>query len=185
MTHNSSILQSILRSAGSRLYGWIAISFLICGCANITPVEYSEFDYFGREGIPSGWMRDFSPVPADSANFNRRMYDVILTVRYNSRCSSRNIILDIEEFSLSNSEPDSLRIDMPLFYPDGRPLGIGNLGLYEISDTLRRDIPIQEGYTISVSTPLSSKETSGINAIGIRLSGSGETTPLYIKNFFN
>lgn len=182
MTRGLLHIASILRLSLRRSAGWIVFSLLLSACVEITPVEYSQFDTFKTNGIPMGWVADFSPHPADSADLDKGLFDVVLTVRFNSRSRSRNIVLDVEEYSLSHPAPDSTRLDITLFSDNGKPLGNGNLGLFEITDTLRRAVPIHEGYMISISTPLSPEETVGINAIGISLARTGGNTPLRIKN---
>ncbi|MDE6007967.1 MAG: hypothetical protein K2G90_02040 [Muribaculaceae bacterium] len=185
MTRGLLHIASILRLSLRQSAGWIVFSLLLSACVEITHVEYSQFDTFKTKGIPLGWVADFSPHPADSAELDRSLYDVVLTIRFNSRSRSRNIVLDIEEYSLSHPAPDSTRLDLTLFSDNGKPLGNGNLGLFEITDTLRHGVPIHEGYSVSISTPLSPEETVGINAIGISLSKTGSITPLRIKNPLN
>ncbi len=186
MTPGLSQIKSILRpSEFRRSAGWIAFSVILSACAEITPVEFSHFDNFGSRGIPDGWVYDFNPVPADSADMGRALYDVVLTVRFNSRTSSRNLVLDVEEVSLEKMEPVNSRINLTLFSDEGKPLGTGNLGLFEISDTLHRAVPVYEGYSVAVSSPLPSSETVGINAVGVSLVRSGRKSPLDIPSPLN
>lgn len=182
MTRGLPHIQSILRRALRRPAGWIVFSLLLPGCTDVTPVEYSQFENFSLSGIPQGWVGVFTPVPADSADFGSARYDVVLTVRFNNRSRSRNVVLDVEQVSLASETPDTSRVELPLFSDHGKPLGSGNLGLYELSDTLHRGVSIDEGYTITVSTPLSPKETAGINAVGISLIRSGAHSPLNLKS---
>lgn len=167
--HKKSLLLSALEPA----VAGIVFSFLLTSCSGLSHVDYSEFENFSPEGIPQGWVAEFNPYPLDSVMAGKNLYDVILTVRYNGRCSSREIILDLEETSLEKMTPDSLRLSLPLFSEAGKSLGKGNLGLYELTDTIRRAIHIPEGYTVAVTTPLSSEQTVGINAVGVKIVESG------------
>lgn len=182
MTRGLPHIPSILLRALRRPAGWIVFSLLLAGCENLAPVEYSQFENFMSSGIPQGWVGVFNPAPLDSMNFDRERYDVVLTVRFNRRSSSRNIVLDIEQFSLSADDADTIRVEMSLFSDQGKPLGSGNLGLYEMSDTLLRGVTVKEGYTVTVTTPLSPKETTGINAVGISLVRTDVTSPLNLKS---
>ena len=85
----------------------------------------------------------------------------------------KSVILNLEEFSLSHSKPDSLQASIRLFDNEGKPLGHGSYGVYEMADTIRRGISIPEGYSISVSSPLPMNSTAGINAVGVVLSYTG------------
>lgn len=173
MTYGLRKIKTILTESVRLPAGWFAFLFIITACSKVTPVEYSRFYDIPSDGMPQEMVYEFNPVPADSASIGKDLYDVVLTVRYNNRCRSSNVILDIEEISLENMRPDSTRIDIPLFDNEGKPAGSGNFGLFEISDTLRRAVPLQEGYSVSVSSPLPGEQTAGINAIGISAVPSG------------
>lgn len=169
--------------------GWILCLLILSACGKDTPVVYSEFVTIGEKGIPLDWEYTFSPVPYDSAELATGRFDVIVLVRYSNRCVSKNVILDAESLSLEHTQPDSLRLNIPLFDPNGNPLGTGNLGVYEIADTIATGMRIPEGYVISLSSPVSSEETKGVLDIGIKLTRSGqEEFSVYkylpVKNLF-
>lgn len=136
-------------------------------------VEYSSFIDISGDGIPENRAYVFFPVPADSLSSGIVDYDVILVVRYNSSAKAGSIILDVEELSLRDENPDTIRVSIPLFDDNDEPVGKGNYSIYEAADTLRHGIRIQDGYLLSVSTPLPREETIGIRSIGIILSRSG------------
>lgn len=181
MTHGLTHIHSILQDAFRRPAGWIVFSCILTGCTELTPMEYSQFENFDSSGIPQGWVGEYNPFPADSLNIGKGVYDVVMTVRFNTRARSRNLIVDVEQFSLSMPEPSSQREEIILFSNEGKPLGKGNLALYEINDTIRRGVRVDEGYTVTLTTPLSPAETAGINAIGVSLVRSGAKSPFYIK----
>lgn len=182
-----SKIKSILPSLSMRKAGWTVFSSLLfsislSSCLQNAGVEYSRFVATGETGIPENWEYEFSPVPADSASIGKIPFDLILVVRYSATTESKDVMFDIEEFSLQQDIPDTTSVKVSLFNEENKPLGKGNFAIYEIADTLRRGIKIPEGYTISVSSPLTQEETVGINAIGIILSRTGSSRNF---NFFN
>lgn len=182
-----SKIKSILSSQSTRKAGWIVFSsflfsILCSSCLQNAGVEYSCFAATGETGISENWEYEFSPIPADSASIGKIPYDLILVVRYSSTTESKDVMFDIEEFSLQQDSPDTTSVKVSLFNEENKPLGKGNFSIYEITDTLRHGMKIPEGYTISVSSPLPQEETRGINAIGIVLSRTGSSRNL---NFFN
>lgn len=153
--------------------------FLMPGCGPIKVADYSGFTAIGPAGMPTGWEYEFFPEEADSLLDLSIPYDVIVAVRYTNRCASRSVILNIEEFSLNQEHPDSTISDIHLFDEEGQPLGQGNYGIFEVTDTIRKAYRVPEGYTLSVSTPLPSSATVGIRAIGLILSDSRRDNNLF------
>lgn len=148
----------------------ILLSFILPGCGHIKVADYSGFTAIGPNGMLTGWEYEFCPQESDTLLDLSIPYDVIVAVRYTNRCASRSVILNIEEFSLKHEHPDSIVVDIPLFDEEGYPLGQGNYGIFEVTDTLRKAYLIPEGFSLSVSTPLPSSTTVGIRAIGLILS---------------
>lgn len=89
----------------------------------------------------------------------------------------------METISLVHDSPDSARVEIPLFYPNGEPAGKGNFGVYETAYTLAKDMALPEGYVVSISSPLEAKDTKGIIDIGLRLTRSGEEVPNLLHIF--
>lgn len=154
--------------------GWILLSAVMSACGKLTPVVYSEFADIEGDGIPQNWEYTFCPVPFDSAEIVSGRFDLIAVVRYSNTCASKSVILDVESLSLEHSKPDSARVSIPLFFPDGTPTGKGNWGILEVSDTLARGISIPEGFVVSMSSPLDEEATKGILDLGLKLSRSGQ-----------
>lgn len=171
----ASIYKSTHKPLPRCLMGWILCFIMFAACGKATPVVYSEFVDIDKDGIPPNWEYTFSPVPFDSTEMVNGLFDVIVLVRYSNRCASKNVILDVESLSLEHMQPDSVRLSIPLLDSTDKPLGEGNLGVFETADTLARGIRIPEGYVVSLSSPLPSEETKGIIDIGIKLSRSGQT----------
>lgn len=153
---------------------WILFSLILTACGHLTPVVYSEFANIGEDGMLSNWAYTFYPVPFDSTDINTGQFDLILLVRYTNRCTSKSVILDVESFSATQSTPDSLRVEIPLFDSEGTPLGKGNFGMFETADTIASGIYIPDGYTISLSSPLPDEKTSGVIDVGVKLSRTGK-----------
>lgn len=184
-----SIIKSTHKPVFRGLLGWILCLFILSACGRQTPVVYSEFVSIDEKGIPTDWEYTFSPAPFDSTERESGRFDVIVLVRYSNRCASKSVILDAESLSLDHCRPDSLRINIPLFDANDAPLGNGNLGVYEVADTIASGIIIPQGYVISLSSPLPADDTMGIIDIGVKLSRSGqEEFNLYrylpVKNLF-
>lgn len=155
------------------LFGALLSITIACGsCTKDSSAAYSQFVHIAETGIPEGWEYEFNPLPTDSTLLPDTSFDEIIVVRYTNSFSSKSVILNIEEVSLEHERPDSLEIKLSLFSNKGRPLGKGNYGIYEVSDTIRKGIKIPEGYSVSVSSPLPGESTVGIKAIGIILSES-------------
>lgn len=166
--------KSTSQSLSWRLMGWILLFMVMTACGKISSVVYSEFADIEGDGIPQNWEYTFSPVPFDSAEIATGRFDLIAVVRYSNTCASKSVILDVESLSLEHSQPDSARVTIPLFTPDGTPTGKGNWGILEITDTLSRGISIPEGFVVSLSSPLDADATKGILDIGLKLSRSGQ-----------
>lgn len=168
----------LLRKTGWTVFLILFFPVIATSCFENAGVEYSHFAEIGESGIPEDWEYEFSPVPADSASFGKVPFDLILVVRYSSSTRSKDVILNIEDFSFEQEHPDTTELTIPLFNKDNEPLGKGNFAIYEIADTLRRGITIPQGFTISVSSPLPQEETAGIRSIGIVLSRTGSSRKL-------
>lgn len=146
-----------------------ALLLLMPGCSYINTADYSGFISIGPEGMPQGWEFEFSPTAADSTLSLTPLYDVVVAVRYTNNCPSQSVILNIEEYSLIRETPDSLTIELPLFSSDGIPLGKSRYGINEVTDTIHRGYRIEEGYTLSMSSPLPRAATAGVQAVGLIL----------------
>lgn len=164
--------------------------FLFCvapavavACAEISDTDYSSFADIPAEGMPQGWEFVFNPTQSDSAAILSGHHDVVVVARYTNECHSRSISLDIEEISFSNPTPATTRVEIDLFGDDGRPLGTGVYGVYEIADTIHRQIEIADGYSIAVSSPLQFTQTRGMKAIGIVIPRSGSRPVIPIPEF--
>lgn len=144
-----------------------ALPSALRGCGDIRTPDYSEYTHIPPEGIPQGWEFEFNPIGSDSASLVDGRHEVVVALRYTNRSRTRNLILNVEEMSLWHETPDTLTLTIPLFDSNGRPLGKGNYGVYEIADTIRKNMKVPPGYSIALSSPLSDSVTSGISDIGV------------------
>lgn len=142
---------------------------LMQGCSPFNVADYSDFTPIGPDGIPTDWEYEFSPSQTDSLLDLSGKYDVIIALRYTNLCPSKSVVLNIEEFSLMHEHPDTLKTEITLFDELGNPLGQVHYGIFEITDTLKRDYRLPDGYTLSVSSPLPASATAGVRAIGLIL----------------
>lgn len=153
-------------------YG-IIVRFIVIGVLFLSSCTLKELPVvsvvqdFDNNGIPQGVVFDLSTTSEDSASLALRPYDVILTLRYTNRCHSRDVIFNIEQNSLGHTQPDSSQVVFHLFSPTGHPLGKGNYGVYELSDTIRRNYHVPDGYVVSVQSPLQESATVGIKSFGL------------------
>lgn len=139
----------------------------LSGCSQIKTADYSGFTNIGIEGMPTDWVYEFSPFSPDSTLNLPGVYDVVIAVRYTNNCPSQSVIFNIEQFSLAHEHPDSSRVEIPLFDKEGTALGKNRYGINEITDTIRRGYRIPEGYTLSLSSPLPTESTAGIQSVGL------------------
>lgn len=154
----------------SFLYPVLMFLSLPSGCENLDKIDYSDFADIPQSGIPQYWKYDFVTTEKDSAQTISGVHDAVIAVRYTNECKSRSVFLDIEEYENGNDTSDTLRIEIPLFDDAGKALGKGIYGIYEVSDTIRRNFKVNDGYIMSVSTPMKESSTAGIKSIGFILS---------------
>lgn len=173
--HSTLNKKSTSKQLSWQLMGWILFAAVMTSCGKINPVVYSEFANIGPDGIPQNWEYTFAPCPFDSSEIATGRFDLIAVVRYSNTCASKSVILDVESLSLEHAKPDSARVIIHLFSPEGAPTGKGNWGILEISDTLSQGIAIPEGYVVSLSSPLDEDTTKGILDIGLKLTRSGQS----------
>lgn len=145
----------------------ISLTLVASGCNRINIADYSTYVGMPTDGMPTDMNFELAPESIDTILDLTKPYDVIVAVRYTNSCPSKNVIFNIEEFSLNQECPDSLRMELSLFNNEGRPIGKNMYGIIEITDTLHKDFRIPQGYSFSLSSPLPPSSTIGIKAIGL------------------
>ena len=141
---------------------------VLASCNRAEKVAYSDFVAFGEDGWDPLCVVGFTPYPADSLAPPGERFDLILTLRYSPRDLSQSIPLEITEED-ENGITDTERITIKLCDDKGEPLGKKGIALYEISDTLRRNISLPDGYALSVSSLSPPENTLCLRNLGITL----------------
>lgn len=150
---------------------WIILSGIIMlfgSCRRVDNVVYSEFANFDNEGWDPVCVLPFSPWPMDSILTHADRFDLILTLRYAPNYPSSEIPLEISEED-ENGVFATNRLTVRLRDKNGKPRGRKSLYLYEISDTLRRDMQLSDGYVVNIATLSPPSNTQGLRNLGLTL----------------
>lgn len=139
--------------------------FLFISCGKIKKIGYSEFNDFGYSGMMPSVVYEYFPCKVLEKDSIDKIYDINLVVKYSLRCHSETLPLEMEVSSLESDTIITEHIDVQLFDKDGVPKGKGNYGVYEKIIPLRKRAKIEEGQSISFSTPM--PEAKGIVALGV------------------
>lgn len=145
-----------------------AVAAAGCSCRRIDNVAYSEFAAFGTEGWDPVYTLDFTPWPTDSVVNPEDRFDLILTLRYSPKNASTQIPLEITEED-ENGVMDTHRLTINLRNDKGKFRGSKSVFLYEISDTIRRDFKIPDGYSVSINSLSPISNTLGLRNVGLTL----------------
>lgn len=149
----------------------VAVAVLLCSCGGVDRVGYSRFVDVPVDGWPPEQTFAFDPEETDSARM-AQTYDLVVSVRYTTGYPYRELWLALEEFT----QEGYLRTDtVQLQLTDGRghPMGRGKLGLYSVTDTIRRDLKVPEGYHVEIGHVLADEELEGVRNIGLTLLRKG------------
>lgn len=144
------------------------IIMLFGSCRRVDNVVYSEFANFDNEGWDPVCVLPFSPWPMDSILTHADRFDLILTLRYAPNYPSSEIPLEISEED-ENGVFATNRLTVRLRDKNGKPRGRKSLYLYEISDTLHRDMQLSDGYVVNIATLSPPSNTQGLRNLGLTL----------------
>lgn len=148
------------------LVGMVAV----CGsCRQIDNIVYSDFMSFGSGGWDPACVLPFSPLPMDSVMDPDERYDLILTLRYSSIGASSDIPLEITEED-ENGVTGTRVLKVHLRHDNGKPRGRKGICLYEISDTLRGNFKLPDGYMVEIASLSPASNTVSLRNIGLTLS---------------
>lgn len=149
---------------------FIAILTLLAftSCNEVKQTAYSEFVAFGSDGWDPVCTLDFFPYPTDSVITTGDKFDLILTLRYSPRDLASAIPMEITEED-EEGVIGSKRVTVPLCDADGKPRGKRGIALYEISDTIKKDFSLPDGYSISVQSLSPADNTLCLRNLGIIL----------------
>ena len=163
----------------------MACLILLCGsCRRVDDVVYADFATFDREGWDPVCVIPFFPWPMDSVLSPADRFDLILTLRYSPADASSVIPLEITEED-ENGEIETRQVSVRLRDKDGKPLGHKSVYLYEVSDTLRRNFALTDGYSVGITSLSPLENTRGLRNIGLSLSLHGNRRPSLFPPLFS
>lgn len=140
-----------------------------CGsCRRVDNVVYADFAAFGTDGWDPICVIPFTPWPADSIVNPGDRFDIILTLRYSPRDASSEIPLEVTEED-ENGIMQTRRMTVRLRGDNGKLRGKKSIFLYEISDTLRNDFKIPDGYMVEIASLSPASNTLGLRNIGLTM----------------
>lgn len=145
---------------------------LCCSCRRVNNVVYSDFVSFDEEGWDPICVLPFYPSPIDSVKNTDDRFDLILTLRYSPGKATSEIPIEITEED-ENGVMATKRLTIRLRDNNGKPRGRKSICLYEISDTLKRDFKLPEGYLVNITSLSPSSNTRGLYNVGLTLSTTG------------
>lgn len=136
------------------------------GCGSHDNVAYTRF-----VSVPDGgWNtldgREFSPFDGDTLPSGR--YRLLLAIRHSERYPMTELWLEVEQ-SDSTGVTAVDTISLPVADRNGRFLGEGHFGLYEVIDTLPGRVSVTPGWQLSVRHIMRDEEIAGVNNIGLIL----------------
>lgn len=168
--------ERMIKSKDNKTYmrGGVRIAFLLFVCAVFlscsNDVAYSHFESTDSKGWNRHDEKLFTLVPTDTAAHEcvSGIYDVLLVVRYADFYPYSKLHIAVERASLSVA-PLTDTIALTLADDYGRWIGSGNSGIYEIADTIYKNLRIDEGYQITLSHAMHEDVLVGVNDVGIVL----------------
>lgn len=140
-----------------------AFCLILVGCGKSDEVVYTQFAAIDA----SGWERmGCVEFKLDSAvNVDDRC-DVLLVVRHSNEYRYRSLCLTVEEMSLRHDVKVDT-IEIPLATPSGEWQGRGSGRLYEVVDTLCRNVTLSADHLWTVGHAMRENPLVGVNDIGI------------------
>lgn len=140
---------------------------MMCSCINRGNVSYSSF-----QNIPSdNWNyldgRQFEPFVEDST-LHSGYYDVVLCIRHNSSYPYHQLWIEYETPD-NNGAMKTDTIALKITDNAGRFIGIGRYDLYEVTDTLLKNIQLHKNWSLGVRPIMNNKSVTGVNKIGLIL----------------
>lgn len=157
-----------------RLFGRIILLMAIClastlgSCRRVENVVYSEFEVLGSGGWDPNYILSFAPMPVDSIVSPGDCFDLILTARYLPKKGISEIPVEITEED-ENGVMAEHRITLHLRDSKGNPRGRKSVSLYEISDTIKRNFKLPDGYLIEMASLSPLSNTEGLQSVGLTM----------------
>lgn len=138
---------------------------LFVACGNGNDIVSSRYINLGNEGITQGNDYLFENLIDSLSNKDKKGYNIFLSIRYSDLCNVVSLPLEIEYGSVNSDTISKKSVGLNLFDDKGKPIGKGNFGLYEETQSIISDILVDDYFFISLSCKQPS--ISGINSIGI------------------
>ncbi|MDE7438387.1 MAG: hypothetical protein K2M93_07870 [Muribaculaceae bacterium] len=155
------------------LFSILMIFLMLTSCEEVKQTAYSEFVAFGSDGWDPVCTLDFTPYPTDSVITPGEKFDIILTLRYSSRNLTDAIPMEITEED-EEGVMATEQVTIALCDRNGKPRGKRGVALYEISDTIKKDYSLPDGYSISIQSLYPADNTLCLRNLGIILVKSGK-----------
>ena len=162
-------MRNPLRANNLALLLWAALFLpLLSACGRNDHVAYSSFVDIGSRGWPSTELCVYATALEDSALFRnpRARYDMILAIRHTGDCPYAELFLPVSQPVVGSPQlPDTLRI--PLARRDGTWLGRSSKGVYTLTDTLCRDVPLPLLYSLTLGQAMPTPYLTGLLSVGL------------------
>lgn len=141
----------------------IGAGMTITGCHEVKEPVWTHFC-----NLPtSGWNVldgvEFRPFEKDSIPTGE--YTAVIAVRHTDAYRYTRLWLELEQATDRGLVTDTVGVKIAA--PDGRFLGSGPFGLYEVTDTLPARIKVTPDWQMSVRHVMKENEIEGINNIGL------------------
>ena len=142
------------------------------GCRRVENTVWAEFCDIPSDGWDPIHIYSLQPWPVDSVVNPGDRFDIALACRFLTGNHPRHLHLAYS-LSLYDSILRSDTLTLDLLPPRKRPGGYGSYGVYEVIDTVIRDIELIPGTPLDLRNLTTREQTAGILEVGARLSLSG------------
>lgn len=146
----------------------LILPMLAGSCRRVENVVYSEFELLGSQGWDPARILSFAPMPVDSVVSDSDRFDLILTARYLPAAGISELPLEITEEDENGVFADH-RLTLRLRDEKGNPRGRKSISLYEISDTVKKNFHLPDGYLIEIASFSPISDTEGLQSLGLTM----------------
>lgn len=144
---------------------------LFHSCTDSGDVVYSNFVDVNPKGWGNGEYCVYRLSEVDKANFaiKSAKYDLIITIRHNTRYPFNNLWIVLESPIVVGDSVKSDKINLQLASKSGNWRGHGMQGLYEFSDTIKRNMTLKSDDIISLRHDMPETDIPGIIDVGLTI----------------
>lgn len=145
-----------------------ALMLITGSCGDSSKVAYSRFVSLN----PAGWENSeycvYRMADASNRTFTdtAARYDIIVTVRHNTRYRFNNLWLVLESSTPADSVKSS-KINLRLAGESGTWRGHSMQGIYEFSDTVARNVKLTHDNVLSLRHDMPEPEIAGLLDMGL------------------